>query len=78
MKVILKFDFNDDDDKRLHDLALKGEAYSKFVWDYWNDIIRPLYKNELPQEYKDGDKLLGYMRTQFLQCLHDNGLRTSD
>lgn len=76
MKAILKFDLSDEEDKRQHDLALKGEAYSAFVWDYWNDIIRPLYKHDLPDKFKDGDTLLEYMRTQFLEGLHERGLKT--
>lgn len=76
MKAILKFDLDDPDDKRQHDLALKGKSYSMFVWDYWNEVIRPLYKHDLPEKFKDGDALLEHMRTQFLEYLHEYGLKT--
>ena len=76
MKAILTFDLDDCDDKRKHDLALKGEEYAMFVWDFWQDVLRQYYKHGIPEKIKDKDELLEDIRDKFLEHLHERGLKT--
>lgn len=76
MKATLKFDLSDEDDKEKFNKALQGQSYSFFVFSYWNDVIRPLYKHDIPENLKNPDDLLEHMRQKFLDILADYNLST--
>lgn len=76
MKAILEFDLSDPDERQEHEWAINGRKYSMFVFEYFNNVLRPLYKHGIPDNLKDGDVLLQRLRDKFLETLHDNDLKT--
>ena len=78
MKATLEFDLYDLDDREQHTLALNGRAYSMFICDYWNQVLREFYKHGVPERLNDNQKLIEYMRDKFVELLHDRGLKLDE
>lgn len=65
MKGILRFNLDDVDDKHAFDLACNAQSYQSFIFDFSQQVLRKYYKYGLPDELKDGDKLLEHIHKQF-------------
>lgn len=74
MKGILKFDLSDPDDRREFKLACKASDYQSFIWHFSQDVLRKYYKYGVPDELKDGDKLIEHIREQFYELCNEYNL----
>jgi hypothetical protein len=77
-KGTLTFDLDDPDDRDAFNRACKADDYQIFIWDYSQEVIRPLWKHGIPEELKDPDALLEHLRDKFFETLSDRGLSDTD
>ncbi len=71
MQGILKFDLSDPDERREFELACKARNYQIFVSDFKEQVLRKYHKYGLPDELKDGEKLLEHIRARFFELYNE-------
>lgn len=71
MKATLEFDLSNPVDQLLHTETLNAHNYKDFIDNFWQDILRPMQKHEIPENLQDAHKLLSHICVQWRTYLQE-------
>ena len=77
-KATIEYDLDDPEDVRMFHLATKAIHYQLFVWDFSNEVLRPLWKHGIPDTIKTSDEMLEHLQAEFGRLFYEYGLEPPD
>ncbi len=77
-KATIEYDLDDPEDVRMFHLATKAINYQLFVWDFSNEVVRPLWKNGIPEEINSAEEMLEHLQAEFGRLYDEYGLESPD
>lgn len=71
MRVVLKFDLSNEDEKQDYTDAMAGKHLKLAMWEFSQEILRKYRKYDLPIELDTPEKLVSHIEQEFYRILKD-------